>query len=106
MGDLSKRFYMRVAGSDEEHVDYVPGTNEKVYIYEIGGNAALSPDTKVELVWDADGTPEVLFSTHGDAIHKTQILITGENSKVLRLKLTNDSESAETIGGYYSATEA
>jgi hypothetical protein len=95
------RLYKAVSSSSTETDEYTPGTNVKVYITEVGGNACYSPDVKVEVKFGTD----VLFVTHGDSIQNINQTVTGDNSKKLAILLTNDTDQTETIGGYYKATE-
>jgi len=98
---LDTRFYVSVSANDSEVDDCTPDNGKIVCIYEVGGNGCASHDVKVQITF---GT-EILFSTHGDAVHKTSICLTGDGSKKLSISLINDSDVAETIGGFYKGTE-
>jgi len=100
---LHTRYYAAVSSSSTSSDEYTPDNGEEVAIYEIGGNSCHLNEVKVEIKWDT----EVLFVTHGDSIQKMgpdeRIIRTGDGSKKLVIKLTNDCETTETVGGYYKA---
>ena len=99
------RHYKSVSSSSTDSDEYTPANGKSIAIYEIGGNAAHSNEVKVEIKWNT----EILFSTHGDSIQKMadgdRIELTADGSKKLVIKLTNDSDSTETLGGYYKMVE-
>lgn len=99
---IEKRIYKTVSANDSESLDYVMPVDTQLHLEYMGGNSALNPSVKVEVIWDADGTPEILFCTHGCvSAQPTCRELVGDGSKVLRIKLTNDYSSAETIGAYW-----
>ena len=99
MAKFGKRLFATVAASDNETLDYTPANGEKIYITKFSGCGIHGPDVKVEVIWDADGNPEILFATHGTIDeHLDGLELVGNGSKKLRIKLTNDSASSETIG--------
>lgn len=100
-GSFETKIYKLVSSYGSDSLDYTPANQEKIVIYEIGGSAAVSTDVKVEVIWDADGTPDVLFATHGAVTKSCRIELVGNATKKLRIKLTNDSSQSETIGAYW-----
>jgi len=105
-GSIEKRLYKTVAADDTEQLDYTVTNGKTLSISEFAGNAATSTDVKVEIIWDPAGTPDILLSTHNDAQpQKTTKTFSGNGSKVMRVLLTNDSSTAETIGAYWIGDE-
>jgi len=94
---IETRFYKQVASSSVETNECILASNEKIYLTEFGGNAVYSKDVKVEIIWDTT----ILLATHGDTVQKTAEELIGDGIKILKIVLTNDSEQAETVGGYY-----
>lgn len=103
MKNISKRKYSLVQGQSEIVDSYIPPLNAKLYIYEIGGNCAFHPDVKCQICF---GDTECLFVTHGDGQQKVGINLVGDGITALKITLKNDSEFAETIGGYYKGHES
>ena len=99
---IENRYYKQVAGNDTEQSDWVIPSGKKFYMTQIGGDSCYHTDVKVEIIWDATGTPEILFSTHGDNIVPVANReFIGDGSKVIRILLTNDTEASQTIGAFY-----
>jgi hypothetical protein len=103
--DKSKRLSGDVAGLDEITDDQIPAAGKVWRIERFVGAGAYLDDTIVCLIWDADGTPDILDCTHGDATHDLDIRITGDGVKVLRLALQNDTNDAHIMAGSYVAKE-
>lgn len=101
-GNIERRLYTSVSGSDTEQLDYVPANGAELQLREMGGDSSRSIDIKCEIIWDVGGTPEKLFCTHGDVpFQRTLRKLTGDGSKILRVLLTNDSEQTETLGAFW-----
>ena len=88
------------ADSTDETATYTPGSNEDLYVLVMSGDAAISNDVKVEILWDSSP----LFSTHNSNTQTAPAgtyltKLEGNGSKVLKVKLTNNSSQSETIGG-------
>jgi len=100
---MQRRYYANVSAASNSTNDYTIPNGDRLVITKIIGNASASCCAKCELIWDATGTPEILMSTHGDTLHefKDGLELIGDGSKVLRIKLTNDSDTSETMGVYY-----
>lgn len=96
------RHYKTVSGYSSDSNDYVIENGKKLLLEIFGGCAVLSNDIKVEIIWDATGTPEILFVTHGVVPEQHTIReLEGNGTKKLRIKLINDSSQTETFGGHW-----
>ena len=93
--------YTTVSGNSTDQTQtYTPGNNEVIYVTCLSGDAATSNDVKVEIDWD----DSPIFSTHNSntqyapqGSYLTKLV--GDGSKVLKIKLVNNSGQSETIGG-------
>lgn len=83
----------------------IPGDGKLWDISSFTGNAGFSADTTVKLVWDYDGTPQILCITHGSIIQKSVGEITGDGVKKLAIVLVNDSNTPIDLGGSWEAWE-
>lgn len=102
MAMIERRFYQAVGGSSTVTLDYTVPSGVVLDFRKFGGNAASTPDTEVSIYWDPAGVNELLFSTHGDAYDEPHDKsVTGNGSKVVRIRLRNDQLFAETLGGYW-----
>ena len=102
--DLNKRFYKLVGVSSTETSDYVPADGEKVRFVNMGISSSAVPDTVACISWDADGTPELLISSYGEAFHTNmQKDIVGDGVKIIRISLTNDLTEPTYMGGFWQA---
>ena len=88
------------ASSTDQTTTYTPASGETIYVTCLSGDAAVSNDVKVEIDWD--GNP--IFTTHNsntqlapDGSYLTKL--EGNGTKVLKIKLVNNSSQSETIGG-------
>jgi hypothetical protein len=99
----SRAKYETVSSYDSSYDDYVPDNGEELEIRSFTGAAAYLDDTTVKLVWDRDGTPEIIVATHGDVHILMAHKLTGDGSKKLSLVLENDTSSAHVIGGSWEA---
>ena len=77
--------------------DYSVDNGKKVIIRQFAGNACFNSSVKVEITFG----DEVLFVTHGESIWNIDKELTGDGTKKVRISLVNDSDFAETIGGYW-----
>ena len=102
--DISERFYRHVAASTTETSDYIPADGENVYVVNAGVSSSTAPATVAHVCWDADGTPEIVISSYGEANH-TEINKTyvGDGVKVMRVSLVNDLTEPSYLGAYWEA---
>lgn len=98
---VRKELIQLVSAYSNEVLEYTPGNGVTFEIYEMGGAAVYNEEVKVEIKFGTD----VLFVTHGDLIIKLRKQLTGDGSKKIIIKLTNDSSTSETLLGYYTFTE-
>lgn len=106
MARTEKRFYKSVSSNSSEVDEFTPPSGT-YYISKMGGNAGTSPDTVVVIYWDYGGAgEEVLFCTHGDADHQTvQLELTADGTKKLAIKLINDQQTDDFLGGYWTGSD-
>ena len=105
VGSIERRKYSSVAAFSSIILDYIVTNLKTLSLFQFGGNGAKSADIKVEIIWDALGTPDILFSTHDAQTEYTLEKLIGDGVKVLRIKLTNDSAQSETMGAYWIGKE-
>lgn len=99
---IERRKYLCISASSTVTDEYTPASGTTLLVEEVGGNASISPDTIIKIVWDDGGAAEeIIFSTHGDATHMIQKQYTGDGSKKLTIKLTNNLTETDCIGGYW-----
>ena len=89
-----------VAAESSETLNYVVPDGQKIVFVSFIGSAAYKDSIKVEIIWNEEGTPELLFCTHGDITcpgDETEYV--GDGVKTIKIKLTNASLQSETIMG-------
>ena len=102
--DLNKRLYTQVEGSTTETLDYVPAAGEKILFVNFGCSSSAVPSTAACVVWDPDGTPEVLISSYSEIIHvNVGIEKLGDGVKIVRICLTNDLTEPASMGAFWQA---
>lgn len=101
MAGIERRFYKMMSAASSENDDYVIASGVILDIREVGGNAAAVASTEVSIIWDPAGANEILMSTHGDALQSIQKSVTGDGSKILRIRLVNDQLSSDTLGAFW-----
>ncbi len=85
---------------------HVPGDGKTITVFIMGASIPDESDVVVQLVWDVDGTPEVLWSMqHGhDFPDKLEFTRTGDGVKKMAVCLTNDSTATDYhMAGWYKA---
>jgi hypothetical protein len=103
-----KRFYTSVAASSIEAFEYTVPNGSILTIEKVGGNASISPETVVQIIWDEGGAQEgILLSTHGDAVQDIYCCggLVGDGTRKLKIKLKNDQDVADIMGGFYMGYE-
>lgn len=103
MADHHDTYFAEVASYDSAQRDTVVPNGETWVLVSFTGSAAQVPGTVVKLIWDPAGANELVAATHGDASLLLSKPITGDGSKVIRIKMENDTGNAETIGGQWEA---
>lgn len=91
------RHYEAVSSSSTSTNDYTVPNNKMLTLESIGGNGALLPTVKVEIWLDT----ELILATHGRANQNTKKSLQGNGSKKVQIKLVNDADTTETIGGFW-----
>jgi hypothetical protein len=105
MSEISHRLYKDVAGLSEEVLDVVVPTGKTWEVFHFTGSAAYLDDTVACLVWDPTGTPEIIDCTHGDKDTRSVFEVTGDGTKVLRISLQNDTNTARVMGAQFEARD-
>ena len=96
---MERRKYQTVDPNSSATDEYQPNNGERISFIEFGGNAIGHIDVKVEILWDS----EIMFCTHNDSMQHPEKQIEGDGTKKVIIKLTNETEQSETIGGYWKA---
>jgi len=100
--DASNRLYKLVDSSSTETMDYVPASGQELFIVNMGLSSSTSPDTVGCIVWDADGTPEILMSSYHESLQQeVGITLVGDGIKILRIHLSNDLTEPAYLGGFW-----
>lgn len=104
MAIVNRRYYKSVSASTQDTDEYVIPNGQTLSFLDFGGNASLSPDSKVALkYWDGT-THAVLFTTHGDDRQVVGNMdYVGNGTRSIKIELTNDLSSADYLGAYWSA---
>jgi len=102
---FEKRLVKAVSSYSSEYLDYIPANGKVITFSEFGGTAPNDNNIKSEIIWDVSGTPELLFATHGPATQHSVKQITGNGTKILRLKIVNETSQTETCSVYFLAKE-
>ena len=97
--DYEHRYYATVSANSTSYNDFDIASGESFMVYSIGGDAVHLQDVKVEIIRDPLGTPEILLCVHGDTVQTVPNTKISGSDKI-RIKLTNDSDQSETIGGF------
>lgn len=100
-GGIERRYYQSVNLSSSLNDDYVIPADMILDLRQVGGNASALNTTEVAIIWDPTGTNEYLLTTHGDANQEISRSLTGDGSKVLRIRLTNDQLTGDRMGGFW-----
>lgn len=98
---IEKRLYKNIPASSTDQLDYVIPNGNTLYLRELSGDANYSGKTRVEIVFDPLGTPEILFSTNGSNTQRTFVSFLGDGIKIVRIKLINDELFSSTLGGFF-----
>jgi len=100
----SIRLYIEVPANDIKDDDYTPGDGVDVNITKfVASGIFCSSMVKIEFFWDT----ELIFVAHGSVVeeyirggnYRALRTVTGDGSKKLKVLLSNDTDSPETIGG-------
>ena len=104
--DINQRLYKQVAASTTETSDYIPASGETIRIINIGVSSSSVPNTVAYIAWDADGTPEILLSSYGEASQRNvHIDLVGDGVKIIRINLTNDLAEPTYLGAFWQAVK-
>ena len=103
MPTVERRFYKLVSSNSSEVDDYILANGDTLEISDVGGNAGLSEDSVIQIIWNPGGADEeIILATHGDASQEIfSKSFAGDGTKKLRIKLTNDKSVSDYIGGYW-----
>jgi hypothetical protein len=103
MAMIKGKLTLDVASLSEEVGDTVVPPGETWEVQKFQGAAAYLDDTASCLIWDAEGTPEILACTHGDAKFEPEFLCVGDGTKILRISLQNDTNTGRVLSGKWEA---
>ena len=105
MAVYEQRFYKTVASTTTDTDEYVIPSGGRVAISKMGGDAVFSEDVGVEIIWDPDGTPELIFATAGSTVQDSVRQLIGDGTKKICIKLRNDSAQQHVMGGFILGEE-
>lgn len=106
MKHVQERFYTCVEANSYDDQDYTPASGSTLTIRELGGDAGQTSDTVVEVWWDKGGDNDLLFATHGDTIQQNlSVKVEGDGTKVLKIRLKNDTGTDICLGGFFYGIE-
>lgn len=93
----NKRFYKTVIANTTEMSNRAISSGDIIYVMMAGGNAAYDTNVMVKIMVN----DVLVLATHGDTQQNvlTEYIATEDGS--LSIVLSNQSNSDETIGGYY-----
>jgi hypothetical protein len=95
--NLHIRKYQLVPANDVAIDEWTPANGENFFISSAWGNAAYVSAVKLELKFG----DQILFATHGTSKEDVNEKFVGDGIKKVQLRLVNDSDYPETIGGGY-----
>ena len=96
--DKSMSLVKTVAATDDEILESSALENgEKWRIKKMYGSGCGCNNTKCEIRFGTTETYEQLFVTHGDMTVLEEKIITGDDSKKVKLLLVNDLGTSETM---------
>lgn len=88
-----------VANGVEVCDSMVPADGAIVNVLSFFGSALFTKASSVKLVWDLDGTPELLWSISGEASAPISFTKTGDGVKKLSVCLNNGESTAANMSG-------
>lgn len=104
MAKTLRRFYKSVSANTSEVDEFTPPSGT-YYLSELGGNAGLSPDTVVTIIWDYGGSEEILYCIHGSGEQNVEIELDADGTKTLAIKLINDQSTDDFLGGFWTGSD-
>jgi len=97
--------YTEVEAGQEVYCYQVPGNGKEWILEEFIADAPSSSDGWVALIWDYDGTQELIRASYTSVERKLSRTIVGDGVKKLALVLHNKGDSSLVMGGEYKAKE-
>jgi hypothetical protein len=97
---IEKRIYKAVAAYSEQTLDYVPANGELLYPETLGGDAPLDSNARVVISWDPAGAEKILFCTYASSECESQQELSGDGTKIFRIRLINNTSDTKEMGGY------
>ncbi len=103
---VERRHYQSVNAASSSNSDYVIPDGNSFTLRELGGDAAFESTSYIQVIWDPAGENKILLSTAGSAVQNSNYQITGDGTKVLRIRLVNNNAlTARQLGGYFIGLE-
>lgn len=96
-----KYYYKEVAANIEDASEYIIPNGEIWEVNFWNGSANAYRETHVCLIWDYNGTPEIIAITYNSEKRLMHRQFTGDGSKKIAIVLVNDSPNIERLGAEF-----
>lgn len=99
------RYYTNVSAASSSNSDYtIP--NGKIFEFtHLGTDTNPTGTSAVEIIWDPSGDNEKIIYSVTSTVQSCTKQFTGDGTKVLRIKLTNNDSVSRTFGGFFIGHE-
>jgi len=98
---LHKYYYKEVSSNTEDSQEFVIPDGETWEITRWNGSANAYRETHVCVIWDYDGTQELIAITYNSEKRDILRTFTGDGTKKMAIVLVNDSPNAERLGAEF-----
>lgn len=101
----NKEYIKEVTANTEDYVTWVIPSGKTWAVGEWYGSANPQTDCHVCIIWDYDGTPEIVSVTHSEQKHRIDRSFVGDGTKKLAISLRNDNVETEAIAAGFDYKE-
>lgn len=106
MAQYQKKEYIKeVAILTEDYLTWIVPDGKTWVIGEWYGSANPQTDCHVCLIWDYDGTPELVAVTHSEQKRRIDRSFVGDGTKKIAISLRNDNVEIETLAAEFDYKE-
>lgn len=92
--NFNYKLFQRVEPSTTFEQEMTPCENCTMEVVIMSGSAPYKSECHVEIVFGE----EIIFSTHGDKVDNSGMILSGNEGKNLKFRLINNSSGVETMG--------